>query len=164
MKKTDKPVDEFDASKYKFNEGQLITELCTYINSTYSEHYSKNKFQSTEFIIDCGHGEGFALGNVLKYVQRYGKKDGRNRKDLLKVLHYGIIALYNHDHDEEKDKSKIPEDCYVEYCDNSGYVYENLPHSDINKSSIDDATPKEWNNLRKKSLRKSSLKGETDET
>ena len=91
---------EFDENRYKFNEGTLIRELQEYINSTYSEHYSKNKFQSTEFIIDCGHGQGFALGNVLKYVQRYGKKNGYNRDDLMKVLHYALIALYNHDHEE----------------------------------------------------------------
>mgnify|MGYP007048724107 CR=1 FL=1 len=35
---------------YKFNEGALIAELKTYIDSTYGGHYSKNKFQSTEFI------------------------------------------------------------------------------------------------------------------
>lgn len=40
---------------------------------------------------------GFALGNVLKYSQRYGKKEGLNRADLLKVVHYGIIALAMHD-------------------------------------------------------------------
>ena len=84
---------------YKFNEGALIQELQQYIDATYEGHYSKNKFQSTEFIIDCGHGMGFALGNVLKYAQRYGKKGSREdaRKDLLKVIHYGIIALHNHD-------------------------------------------------------------------
>ena len=65
---------------YKFNEGALIEELQAYIDKTYEGHYSKNNFQSTEFIIDCDHGMGFALGNVLKYTQRYGKKDGYNRK------------------------------------------------------------------------------------
>tara|TARA_B000000557_G_C20787185_1_gene449223 strand:+ start:581 stop:934 length:354 start_codon:yes stop_codon:yes gene_type:complete len=82
---------------YKFNEGALIKELKTYIDKTYDGHYSKNKFQSTEFIIDCGHGMGFALGNVLKYAQRYGKKNGADRKDLMKILHYAIIALHQHD-------------------------------------------------------------------
>ena len=89
-----------DDIAYKFNENELIQELKEYIDSTYSAHYSRTKFQSTEFIIDCGHGQGFALGNVLKYVQRYGKKDGYNRADLMKVLHYALIALYNHDHEE----------------------------------------------------------------
>lgn len=90
---------------YKFNEGALCEELLGYISKTYDGHYSKNKFQSTEFIIDCGHGMGFALGNVLKYTQRYGKKDGYNRADLLKILHYAIIALNVHD-EYHKDLDK----------------------------------------------------------
>ena len=65
-----------------------------YIDGTYDAHYSQNKFQATEFIMDSGHGEGFCIGNILKYAQRYGKKNGKDRNDLLKVIHYGIIALY----------------------------------------------------------------------
>ena len=83
--------------EYKFNEGTLIRELKEYIDGTYNGHYSKNKFQSTEFIVDCGHGEGFCIGNILKYAQRYGKKNGYNRADLMKVLHYAIIMLSVHD-------------------------------------------------------------------
>ena len=86
---------------FKFNEGALIQELLDYVSETYGSHYSKSKFQSTEFIIDCGHGMGFTLGNVLKYAQRYGKKEGYNRKDLLKILHYAIIALHIHDENEK---------------------------------------------------------------
>ena len=74
-----------------------MSDLKEYIDSTYDEHYSTNKFQATEFIIDGGHGEGFCIGNIMKYAQRYGKKDGYNKRDLQKVLHYGIIALHNHD-------------------------------------------------------------------
>ena len=83
--------------KYKYNEDISIHELKEYIDKTYGEHYSKDKFQATEFIIDSGHGEGFCIGNIMKYAQRNGKKDGYCRKDLLKVLHYGIIAIHNHD-------------------------------------------------------------------
>ncbi len=74
-----------------------MSELKEYIDSTYDEHYSTNQFQATEFIIDGGHGEGFCIGNIMKYAQRYGKKDGYNKRDLLKVIHYGIIALHNHE-------------------------------------------------------------------
>lgn len=84
---------------YKYNEGELIQQLKEYVDSTYNQHYSKNKYQATEFIIDGGHGLGFCIGNILKYAQRYGNKDGYNRKDLLKVLHYGLISLYIHDLD-----------------------------------------------------------------
>ncbi len=84
---------------YKFSEGALIKELQAYIDNTYDGHYSKNQFQSTEFISDCGHGIGFAIGNILKYAQRYGKKGTPEdaRRDLMKVLHYSIIALHEHD-------------------------------------------------------------------
>jgi len=87
---------------YKYGEGAALMELEEYINSTYDEHYSRNKYQATEFIIDGGHGEGFCIGNIMKYAQRYGKKNGKDRSDLLKVLHYGIIAL----HVNESEKAK----------------------------------------------------------
>ena len=83
--------------EYKYNEGESLKEIQSYIDATYDQHYSRNKFQATEFIMDSGHGEGFCIGNIMKYSQRYGKKDGKNRNDLLKVIHYGIMALHNHD-------------------------------------------------------------------
>ena len=85
---------------YRYNEDKTLKELKSYIDTTYNQHYSRDKFQATEFIIDGGHGEGFCIGNVLKYAQRYGKKDGRNRKDLLKIIHYAIIMLHVHDLNE----------------------------------------------------------------
>jgi hypothetical protein len=85
---------------YAFNEDKLLAEMKEYIDSTYDAHYSQDKYQSTEIIEDMGHGMGFALGNVIKYCQRYGKKEGCNRSDLMKVIHYGIIALAMHDRKE----------------------------------------------------------------
>lgn len=82
---------------YKYNEQVNIRELEEYVLSTYNQHYSQGNFQATEFIIDGGHGMGFCIGNIMKYAQRYGKKGGYNRADLMKVLHYGLIALYVHD-------------------------------------------------------------------
>ena len=90
---------------YKYNEDRTLDELSKYIDSTYDEHYSKNKFQATEFIIDGGHGEGFCIGNIMKYAQRYGKKNGKSRSDLLKVIHYGMIALYINELESEKNET-----------------------------------------------------------
>lgn len=86
---------------YKFDEENLINEFKQYIDSTYGQHYAKDKFQATEFIVDGGHGTGFCIGNVLKYAQRYGKKGSHAdaRKDLMKVLHYALIQLYVHDNE-----------------------------------------------------------------
>lgn len=96
-------------SKFVYNEDKYIKELYDYIDATYGEHYAKNKFQATEFIIDAGHGTGFCIGNVLKYAQRYGRKGSTNdaRKDLMKVLHYAIIQL--HIHDKENEVNGEPE-------------------------------------------------------
>ena len=80
-------------TKYKFNEDKILIKLQAYIDSTYEQHYSADKIQATEFIIDSGHGEGFCIGNIIKYAKRYGKKQGRNELDLLKIVHYAIILL-----------------------------------------------------------------------
>lgn len=86
---------------YKFDEDKYIREFHEYINKTYDGHYSTNQFQSTEVIIDRGHGTGFCMGNVDKYSNRYGKKGTKDdaRKDLMKILHYALIQLYIHDND-----------------------------------------------------------------
>tara|TARA_B110000908_G_scaffold90356_1_gene107381 strand:+ start:4 stop:321 length:318 start_codon:yes stop_codon:yes gene_type:complete len=86
--------------EYKFREDELIAEFGDYINQTYGGHYGQGGLQSSEVIIDRGHGIGFFLGNVDKYNGRYGKKGETPddyRKDLMKIIHYGFLALYEHD-------------------------------------------------------------------
>ena len=90
---------------YKFKEDTILQDIKDYIDETYSSHYAQSQKQATEIIIDQGHGEGFCMGNILKYAQRYGKKEGKNKKDLLKVIHYAIIQL-SQDH-YTNDKSLI---------------------------------------------------------
>ena len=84
-------------TNYKYDEDKFLKELETYVDKTYNQHYSKNKFQATEFIIDGGHGEGFCIGNIMKYAQRYGNKNGYNKEDLMKVIHYALIMLHVHE-------------------------------------------------------------------
>ena len=88
-----------DDIAYKFNENELIRELQDYIDSTYGGHYGQGGLQSSEVIIDRGHGMGFFLGNVDKYNARYGKKGTPEdqRKDIVKIIHYGFLALFEHD-------------------------------------------------------------------
>jgi len=78
---------------YKYDEKASLKEIQEYIDQTYDEHYAQNKIQTTEFIIDAGWGAGFCIGNCMKYLQRYGKKNGKNRQDILKVIHYALILL-----------------------------------------------------------------------
>ena len=92
------PIDK--PSKTTFNEYSYVNELKKYIDSTYNQHYAHNgRLQSTEVIIDRGRGLEFCLGNIDKYSNRYGSKGTVDdyRKDLMKIAHYAIIALYCHD-------------------------------------------------------------------
>jgi len=85
---------------YKFNEKELLKEVAEYIDSTYTNHhYSKNRIQTTEFIVDSGHLTGFAVGSIIKYIQRYGHKGTPedHRKDIMKVIHCAMILLSEHD-------------------------------------------------------------------
>ena len=84
-------------AKFKFREDEILTKVSNHILQTYDAHYSMNKIQSTEFIVDAGHGEGFCIGNIIKYAQRYGKKNGKNSEDLLKIIHYAIILMGSKD-------------------------------------------------------------------
>ena len=149
---------------YKFNERGLIEEFQSYIDSTYKGHYATNKFQSTEVIIERGHGTGFCMGNVDKYSNRYGKKGSRAdaRKDLMKVLHYALIQLYIHDTETAKEQTlDIPDDLTINLMDtdsislSSMYNVNNMNYNNIETTltygnSIDDATPEEWNRVSKK--------------
>ena len=49
------------AIEYKFREDELIQEFKDYIDATYSGHYGHGGFQSSEVIVDRGHGLGFFL-------------------------------------------------------------------------------------------------------
>ena len=85
---------------YKFNEANTIEQIKRYIDKTYEKHYANEKYQATDMIIDAGHGDGFCMGNIMKYAMRYGKKpdpisgDLKDQGDLLKIIHYAIIAIH----------------------------------------------------------------------
>ncbi len=96
------PADKYskaykDLINFKFKEDITLDELNKYIDQTYDQHYANGKYQATDMIIDSGYGEGFCIGNIMKYAMRYGKKNGKQRSDLLKIIHYAMIALYVND-------------------------------------------------------------------
>ena len=88
---------------YKFNEGETIKQIQRYVDSTYEQHYAYGDYQATDVIFDTGHGEGFCMGNIIKYAMRYGKKpdietnEYKNQTDLLKIIHYAIMAIHLQD-------------------------------------------------------------------
>jgi len=82
---------------YKFNEDETIKQIQRYVDKTYDQHYAYGEYQATDIIFDNGHGEGFCMGNIIKYAMRYGKKNGHDQKDLLKIIHYAIMAIHLQD-------------------------------------------------------------------
>ena len=45
----------------------------------------------------CNIDKDFCQANAIKYLARFGKKDGRNRKDLLKDVHYIVLLMDSED-------------------------------------------------------------------
>jgi len=83
---------------WKYEEERLLREFREYIESTYSQHYvGEDNVQSLDLIFATKRGEGFCVGNVMKYAARHGKKKGAERLDLLKAMHYAMLALYDFD-------------------------------------------------------------------
>ena len=83
----------------KYNEHKIIQEISDYITSTYGEHYSTTKdgFQVQDMLRQLDIDKDFCQANAIKYLCRYGKKNGKNRKDLLKAIHYIILLMSSED-------------------------------------------------------------------
>lgn len=90
-----------DNIAFKYNEDKILDELFEYIKKTYGSHYG-DRVQAQDLIISSGHAEGFYIGNIIKYASRYGKKNGNDKNDLMKVLHYAVLALNCHYENIEK--------------------------------------------------------------
>lgn len=85
---------------FVFNEDKVLDDALEYIKSTYSGHYSgerAQRIQVTEFIMShCDNPQDALRFNVLKYTARYGHKNGFNKADLLKSIHYLVMMLDYH--------------------------------------------------------------------
>ena len=80
----------------KYNEDELLKEVHDYISQTYRGHYSVGNVQTLDLIDSVGDAEAFCRSNVLKYASRYDRK-GSARKDIIKIIHYGILLLHFND-------------------------------------------------------------------
>ena len=85
-----------DTTFWKYNEGKILREVEAYLASTYNGHYvgEESKVQTLDLIDSIGDAEPFCRSNAIKYLSRFGKKDGKNPKDLLKVIHYAFLLYH----------------------------------------------------------------------
>ena len=85
-----------DTNFWKYDEGKILREVEAYLASTYNGHYvgEESKVQTLDLIDSIGDAEPFCRSNAIKYLSRFGKKDGKNPKDLLKVIHYAFLLYH----------------------------------------------------------------------
>ena len=83
----------------KYREDEILNEIEEYIGNTYDQHYSTTQdgFQVMDMIKQLGIDKDFCQANAIKYLCRYGKKNGHNRKDLLKAIHYIVLLMSSED-------------------------------------------------------------------
>ncbi len=84
--------------EFRRNEDFVLEKLFEYICGTYEEHYSSERKDRDVFDDwdDMGIAKEAYLSNIIKYAKRFGKKDGYNKKDLMKVLHYTVLLMNEH--------------------------------------------------------------------
>ena len=88
--------------KMKYGEEKIIKEIVSYLQSTYTQHYSTTDegFQVQDILRHLNINKDFCQANAIKYLCRYGKKNGYNRTDLLKAVHYIILLMSEETNDE----------------------------------------------------------------
>ena len=91
-----------NTAKYKYNELSSLEQIKAYIDSTYGQHYvGDGDVQTVDFWRSLGSLETTARDTAIKYLARFGKKGGKNRKDLLKAVHYIVLMMYALDLEEQ---------------------------------------------------------------
>ena len=80
---------------YKYKEDEVLAAVQTQIDGTYSEHYQiEEGLQLFDVWIADGTASTTFKNLTEKYLWRYGRKDGKNKRDILKAIHYLMMLLY----------------------------------------------------------------------
>ena len=90
-------------SRNKYHEKEILKDVEDYVSRTYNGHYTGTKHeyrnvQTIDLMASRDLASDFCQANILKYGSRYGSKDGRNKGDLLKVIHYAMLLLHFDEH------------------------------------------------------------------
>ena len=98
------PIEKMDyepkrAHFYKYHEEDILKDIEEYVSGTYKGHYTGNSHeyrnvQTLDLMASKDLASGFCQANILKYGSRYGNKDGKNKKDLMKVIHYAMLLAH----------------------------------------------------------------------
>ncbi len=81
---------------WKYEEDKTLKEIEQYLSSTYHSHYTseQSKTQTLDLIESIGDSEPFCRSNAIKYLSRFGKKNGKSKQDILKAIHYCVLLYH----------------------------------------------------------------------
>jgi len=108
LDKTPVTMTETKNHLWKYNEDKILKDIQDYVTSTYGSHYCGHNLvykdtQTIDLMAAKDLAAHFCQANILKYGSRYGDKDGRNKRDLLKVIHYAMLLLHFDGHYSRQD-------------------------------------------------------------
>ena len=91
------------AHYFKYHEEEILNDIREYVSGTYQGHYTGKSHeyrnvQTIDLMASKELAAAFCQANILKYGSRYGNKDGKNKKDLMKVIHYAMLLLHFDEH------------------------------------------------------------------
>ena len=91
------------AHYFKYHEEEILKDIEEYVSGTYQGHYTGKSHeyrnvQTIDLMASKELAAAFCQANILKYGSRYGNKDGKNKKDLMKVIHYAMLLLHFDNH------------------------------------------------------------------
>jgi hypothetical protein len=81
---------------WKYEEDKTLKAVEEYLVSTYKSHYTseQSKTQTLDLIESIGDAEPFTRSNAIKYLSRFGKKNGKSKQDILKAIHYCVLLYH----------------------------------------------------------------------
>jgi len=90
------PEDTNKNGFWKYEEDKTLKEVESYLSSTYHSHYTSetSKTQTLDLIESIGDAEAFTRSNAIKYLSRFGKKNGKSKQDILKAIHYCVLLYH----------------------------------------------------------------------
>ena len=108
LTKTPVNMNETTNHLWKYNEDKILKDVQDYVTSTYGSHYCGHQqdykdVQTIDLMAAKELASDFCQANIIKYGSRYGDKDGRSKRDLMKVIHYAMLLLHFDGHYSRKD-------------------------------------------------------------
>ena len=87
----------------KYGEEYIIQKIREFIRKSYKGHYTTTPegFQAMDIFRELSIDRDFCHANAIKYLLRFGKKNGKNEEDLYQAIHYIILLISS-----ESDKGK----------------------------------------------------------